>query len=101
MGEGTWGYYERMCNPKDAESCIVFLPDEEQIKAESPIIGSSSMILLKNAYAKLAGEDRKFVETRIRNLYKSISKKETLKRKTIEQIYQELFSDKLSMDFVS
>ncbi len=89
--KGTWGTYTLFCNPQSSEFCTLFLPDEKQVMKESALIGSSSMILLRTAYLKLSGEDRKLVEDRIRNLYQSISTNDPLKRKVIDQIYQELF----------
>ncbi|MGZ5279881.1 MAG: hypothetical protein ACXWC9_08065, partial [Pseudobdellovibrionaceae bacterium] len=95
--QGTWGFYNLFCKPKNQEFCTLFLPDESQVKKESALLGSSSLILLRTAYLELKGSDRKLIESRIRNLYLSISKEDVLKRKVIEQIYQELFTIKVPL----
>ncbi len=95
VSEGTWGFYDLFCKTKDKQFCTLFLPDETQIHTESSLAGSSSLIVLRTAYLSLNGSDRKFVEQRLRNLYLTISKRDALKRKTIEQIYGELFGMEL------
>jgi hypothetical protein len=94
---GTWSFYDLFCKPQNADSCTLFLPDEEQIKKQSSLLGSSSLILLRTAYLGLQGENQKQVETRLRNLYASIPQNDLLKRKVIEQIYQELFGIKVPL----
>jgi len=97
FAQGTWGFYDLFCKPNHQEFCTLFLPDETQVKKESALLGSSSLILLRTAYLDLKGSDRKLIESRIRNLYFSISKEDALKRKVIEQIYQELFGVKVPL----
>jgi hypothetical protein len=99
--QGTWGFYDLFCQAPNKEFCTTFLPDEKQVLRESELIGSSSMILLREAYLKLQGQDKKFVETRIKKLYIQISKRDPLKRKVIEQIYQELFGVKIPLGSLS
>jgi hypothetical protein len=88
---GTWGFYDLFCKEKTSEYCTLFLPDESQVLRESALIGSSSMLLLRTAYLHLQGSEKMIVEERLRQLYQRISSRDTLKRKTIDNIYQELF----------
>ncbi len=97
FARGSWGFYDLFCKPQSAEFCTLFLPDEEQVKKQSPLLGSSSLILLRTAYLGLQGDNQKQVETRLRNLYVSIPQNDLLKRKVIEQIYQELFGIKVPL----
>jgi hypothetical protein len=92
--DGAWGFYDLFCKPPVTEHCFVFLPDEKQIQTENDLFGSSSMMILRNAYLTLQGKDRELVADRIKNLYQKISQDDFLKRKIIDQIYQELFGHK-------
>ncbi len=99
--KGTWGFYDLFCKGPNPENCTTFLPDEKQVLKESELIGSSSMILLRTAFLHLKGKDQQFVENRLRKLYVTVPQREPLKRKVIEQIYQELFGIKLPLGSLS
>lgn len=93
---GAWGFYEGFCNPKNQDSCIDFLPSENQIDVQSPLIAASSMLLLRTAYFGLSGKPRDEVAARIRKVYES-TKLSGLPKKMIEQIYNELFGTPLDL----
>ena len=88
---GAWGLYQGFCGPNNNSYCVDFLPSEDLIDRQSPLLGASSIIMLRQAYYVLDGKGREDVAHRIRNLYRKIPTSDHLKRKVISEIYQELF----------
>jgi hypothetical protein len=93
---GAWDFYKGFCEGKNADSCSAFLPTEEMIRNQSPLLGASSMLLLHRAYHSVGGKEREVIAERIRHLYREIPADETLKSRTIQEIYRELFPVRLS-----
>ncbi len=88
---GAWGMYQGFCGPQNNVYCTDFLPNESLIDGQSPLLGASSMIMLRQAYFALDGPAREDVANRIRRLYERTPTSDVLKRKVINEIYQELF----------
>lgn len=93
---GDWEFYKLFCEQGDTEHCSTFLPDEDVVKNERPLLAAASMLRLKTAFHKLKGKDQEVVAKRLKNLYRDIPDKDLLQRKFIDQIYSELFGTKLS-----
>jgi len=86
-----WEEYQPFCQGIVAESdCFELLPDSEQVQAQSELLGASSMLILRSAYRQFSGEAKSKVEETILKLRREIPKKDFLKRKVIEEIYQEM-----------
>ena len=88
--KGEWGLYALMCEKGSTAYCSDFLPDTKRITKQAPLVAASSMLLLKTAYFKLNGSQQRKVFERIRELYRSIDKEDTLKRRMIDSIYNEV-----------
>lgn len=97
---GAWNFYKLFCEQGDIEYCVTFLPDEEQIKVQSPLLAASSMLMLRKAYSVLKGKQKEEVADRIRRIYDQTPAGPDLKRRVIEQIYSELFL-KPTLSFLS
>lgn len=91
FSKGDWRFYTLFCEQGNTEYCTTFLPDEERIKSESPLLAAASMLRLRQAYQVLKGDSRELVAQRLKNLYRAIPESSRLQRKFIEQIYHELF----------
>jgi hypothetical protein len=98
---GAWGFYTLFCEKGDVEFCSSFLPDEEQIEIESPLLAASSMILLRKAYYVLKGKQKDEVAERIRQIYQHTPAGPGLKRQVIERIYSELFTRPVTLSLLS
>ncbi len=88
--KGEWGLYALMCEKGSTAYCSDFLPDIKHISKQTPLVAASSMLLLKTAYFKLNGPQQRKVFERIRELYRTIDKEDTLKRRVIDSIYNEV-----------
>lgn len=97
---GAWSFYSGFCRPDNQEACIDFLPDEGQIDQQSPLLAASSMMLLRSAYLELSGKPKEDLANRIRKVYEQ-TKKPSLQRKVIEQIFLELFGAQLDLTSLS
>jgi hypothetical protein len=95
---GAWKLYALFCEQGDVEFCTTFLPDQNRIEEESPLLASSSMLILRHAYHALTGKQKDEVAERIRQIYKTLPLDNSLKRKMIDQIYSELFPVPLSLN---
>jgi hypothetical protein len=91
FSQGDWRFYTLFCEQGNTEFCSIFLPDESKVSAEAPLLAAASMLRLRKAYQVLKGEQRELVAQRLKNLYRDIPRSSALKRKFIEQIYNELF----------
>lgn len=97
FSRGEWRFYTVFCEQGDTQYCSTFLPDEKKVSAEPPLIAAASMMRLRKAYQVLKGEQRDIAATRLKNLYKEIPKTDALKRKFIDQIYNELFQKQIPL----
>ncbi|MGE0762342.1 MAG: hypothetical protein AB7N80_03590 [Bdellovibrionales bacterium] len=88
---GAWGFYRGFCEPQNQSGCVEFLPPQDLIERQSPLLGASSMMLLRQAYFSTEGEGRNQIANRIRNLYLTTPRDQILKRQVIDKIYRELF----------
>jgi len=95
---GAWKLYALFCEQGDVEFCTTFLPDQNRIEEESPLLASSSMLILRQAYHSLSGKQKDEVAERIKQIYKTLPMDNSLKRKMIDQIYSELFPIPMSMN---
>jgi hypothetical protein len=89
--KGDWGFYVLFCEQGDTSFCTDFLPDENQVKADPPLLAAASILRLRKAYQVLRGKDRETVAKKIKTLYREIPRHDHLQRKFIDQIYNELF----------
>lgn len=90
---GQWSYYDLFCKLKDQSNCGVFLPSDKQIQEESPLIGASSLLLLRSAYKILHGKPKQQVAQQIKDLHQKITDSDPLKKQVIDEIYQEFFPE--------
>src|SRR6202000_807848 len=84
---GAWKLYALFCEQGDVEFCTTFLPDQNRIEEESPLLAPSSMLTLRQASHSLTGKQKEEVAERIRQIYKTLPVDNSLKRKVIDQIY--------------
>ena len=98
---GAWSFYSLFCEQGNVEYCTAFLPDEDRIKIESPLLAASSMIMLRKAFYLLKGKQKEEVADRIKQIYKTTPLDSALKRKVIEQIYSELFAPPIPLSLLS
>lgn len=96
FSRGDWRAYQLFCEQGNTDYCSVFMPDEESVKKQSPLLAAASLLRLKNAYTVLNGKQRKEIGERIKKLYREIPVAQKLQRKFIDQIYNELFPPSLS-----
>jgi hypothetical protein len=90
---GDWNFYHLFCEQGDTSYCPVFMPDEKQVKTQSPLLAAASLMRLRKAYQVLHGSSRDEVAQRLRRLYKNIPTGDKLQRRFIDQIYEELFNN--------
>lgn len=98
---GAWGFYSLFCEQGNVEFCTTFLPSDEQIKIESPLLAVSSMLMLRKAFYVLNGKQKAEIAERIKQLYKVTPSGGGLKRRMIEQIYSELFAAPTPLSLLS
>ncbi|MGE3682611.1 MAG: hypothetical protein AB7G93_12870 [Bdellovibrionales bacterium] len=91
FSRGDWRFYTLFCEQGNTEFCSVFLPDANKVTGEPPLLAAASMMRLRKAYQVLKGEQREHVALRLKQLYRDIPASSSLKRRVIEQIYDELF----------
>lgn len=91
FARGDWRFYSLFCEQGNTEYCSAFLPDEKKIRSEPPVLAAASMMRLRKAFQVLRGSQRDLVAQRLKNLYRDLPKSDPLKRKFIEEIYQDLF----------
>lgn len=97
---GAWGFFADFCSSQNNSSCADFLPDEDQIRMQSPLLAASSMLLLRSAYLQVSGAQKEILATRIRKVFEQ-TKAPGLTRNMIEQIYRELFNPTLDLSSLS
>lgn len=96
FAKGDWLFYELFCTKGDTSFCPNFMPDQESLRKESPLLAAASLVRLKNAYQNLSGKEREEIGSRIKKLYREIPVAEKLQRKFIDEIYKELFELRMS-----
>jgi len=93
-----WEEYQPFCKGITAEGdCVELLPDSHKIREQSELLGASSMMVLRSAYKQFSGQTKRRVEELIVRLYREIPKEQYLKRKVIEQIYQEMKQPRIDL----
>jgi hypothetical protein len=95
FSKGDWNFYTLFCEKGNTEYCSIFLPDEKRVKSEAPLLAAASMMRLRKAYQVLNGQQRDLIAARIKKLHHDIPHSDALKRKFIDQIYDELFVNPL------
>jgi len=100
FAKGEWGFYSP-CDTKKDNRCPIFLPEEEHVKNQPPLIAASLMIHLKDAYFLLKGKEKQEVATRIKNLYRSIPENSPIKLQDIDEIYFEIFAPRVHLSLLS
>lgn len=89
---GAWSFYQGFCRPEFQAYCADFLPPENLVRRQSPLLGASSLMLLRHAYMATTGDSRAAIGARLKQLHATIPEDDKLKRRTIEEIYKELFT---------
>ena len=92
FADADWGDYQNFCQGSVSENmCLELLPDAGHIRAQSEMLGASSLLVLRHAYRQFSGKNKKQVATLIARLYRDIPREDRLKRRVIEEIYLEIF----------
>lgn len=91
FARGDWDFYKLFCEKGNVSFCADFVPDENNVQKDVPLLGAASILKLRQAYLVLSGEQRQVIAQRIRNLHKTIPASDSIKRRFIDQVFQELF----------
>ncbi len=98
LASGKWLEYVNFCKGSVTETlCRELLPTNERIKEQNELLGATSMLVLKSAYHHFSGDVKKQVLAQIKKLYKETSPESPVKRRVIEQIYQEIQGAKIEL----
>jgi hypothetical protein len=95
FAKGDWDFYRLFCEKGDVSFCADFVPDEHNVKDDQPLLAAASILKLRQAYLVLKGEQRQVIAQRIRNLHKTIPAQDKIKRRFIDQVFQELFGPEI------
>ncbi|KHD90063.1 MAG: hypothetical protein OM95_00655 [Bdellovibrio sp. ArHS] len=91
FAQGKWQEYIDFCKGSVTELlCSELLPSNDRIQLQNEMLGATSMLVLKSAYHQFSGETKKKIHQQITKLYRETSKNSPLKRRVIDQIYQEI-----------
>jgi hypothetical protein len=93
---GEWGFFSP-CEGTGYKKCPIFLPEEKDIRNQSPIIAAASMLHLQKAYLNLEGKEKKEAKDRIMSLYLNTPENAPLQREVIKRIYLQLFSTSIPL----
>lgn len=97
FSKGDWSFYTLFCEEGNTSYCSDFLPDAQRVKGEPPLLAAASMLRLRKAYTVLKGSQQDLIASRLKKLYREIPKEDVLRRKFIDQIYEDLFENQIPM----
>lgn len=95
----TWEFYKLFCEENETEKniyCAEMLPPADLISNQEVFESVSSILLMRKAYYKLEGQinAQRKVADKIREIRKKISNENRIERALIDEIYNEIFTQK-------